>query len=257
MYVFMNLAAAEKRIWNPARIPPQTPPAGGKSVEAKRKILSPRKTEFRFAESVLKPHALPEYLEGRTTKEKHPFLFQEKIHPRQIKKARSVFSFGVAGVLASVWGFLRAYNLVSLHHARRACEVITSLCFGNRCEFGTIQTPKWNLAVENQPRSGRAIGTPTLFRLFSPMNSDSRLRRDGGFFRQEAGASQRFLWHRPFSQKGLNQKQFCPRIERLLANFGKVRANHSACVKERSFLLRATSWKVTILIFQYDNLVRQ
>src|SRR3989338_7234399 len=55
----------------------------------------------------------------------------------------------------------------------------------------------------------------------------------------------------------LFSKQFCPRIVRLLASFGKVRANHSACVKERSFLLRATSWKVTILIFQYDNLVRQ
>jgi hypothetical protein len=90
---------------NPARIPPQTPPAGGKSAEAKRKILFPRKTDFRFAESALKPHALPEYLEGRNPKEKHPFLFQKKFHPRQIKKARSVFSFGVAGVLASAWGF--------------------------------------------------------------------------------------------------------------------------------------------------------
>ena len=33
-----------------------------------------------------------------------------------------------------------AYDSVSLHHARGACEVITSLCFGNRCEFGTIET---------------------------------------------------------------------------------------------------------------------
>ena len=58
------------------------------------------------------------------------------------------------------------------------------------------RAPEWNLAVENQPRSGRAIGTPTLFRLFSPMNSDSRLRRDGGFFRQEAGAkSEAILTH--------------------------------------------------------------
>ena len=174
-------------------------------------ILSP-KNSFAKTSSALKPHALPEYLEGRTPKEKHPFLFQEKIHPRQIRNARSVFSFGVAGVLASAWGFLRAYGAVSSHHARGACEVITSLCFGNRCEFGTIETPKWNLAVENQPRSGRAVGTPTLFRPFSPMNSpmnsDSRLRRDGLFFRQETGASQRFLWHRPFSQKGLYQKQF-------------------------------------------------
>ena len=34
---------------------------------------------------------LPEYLEGRTTKEKHPFLFQKKFHARQISNARSVF----------------------------------------------------------------------------------------------------------------------------------------------------------------------
>jgi len=91
---------------------------------------------------VLKPHALPEYLEGRTPKEKHPFLFQKKFHPRQISNARSVFSFGVAGVLASAWGFLRAYASISLHHTRGACEVITSLCFGNRCEFGIIETPE-------------------------------------------------------------------------------------------------------------------
>src|SRR3989339_1294958 len=120
------------------------------------------------------------------------------------------------------------------------------------------RAPEWNLVVENQPRSGHAVGTPTLFRPFSPMNSpmnsDSRLRRDGEFFRQEAGASQRFLWHRPFLQKGLNQKQFCPRIVRLLASFGKVRANHSACVKERSFLLQATSFAKSIFLFQYDNL---
>ena len=104
-----NLFVAEnfpkKQIGNPARIPPQTPPAGGKSAEAKRKINIPRKIDFRFAESVLKPHALPEYLEGRTPKEKHPFLFQKKFHPRQNRNARSVFSFGVAGVLASAWGF--------------------------------------------------------------------------------------------------------------------------------------------------------
>jgi hypothetical protein len=30
-----------------------------------------------------------------------------------------------------------AYTLVLLHHALRACDII---CFGNRCEFGTIQT---------------------------------------------------------------------------------------------------------------------
>ena len=59
----------------PARIHSPDPfLRAGNSAEAKRKILSPRKKDFRFAESVLKPHALPEYLEGRTPKEKHPFL---------------------------------------------------------------------------------------------------------------------------------------------------------------------------------------
>ena len=32
---------------------------------------------------------------------------------------------------------IRAYDSVSLHHARGACDII---CFGSRCEFGTIQT---------------------------------------------------------------------------------------------------------------------
>src|SRR3989344_4856304 len=63
-FSFVGTNFPKKRIWISARIPPQTPPAGGKSAEAKRKILFPRKTDFRFAESVLKPHALPEYLEG-------------------------------------------------------------------------------------------------------------------------------------------------------------------------------------------------
>src|SRR3989344_7207618 len=43
-----------------------------------------------------RPATLPEYLEGRTPKEKHPFLFQNKFHPRQSRNARRVFSFGVA-----------------------------------------------------------------------------------------------------------------------------------------------------------------
>src|SRR3989344_8883778 len=120
----------------PARIPPQTPPAGGKSAEAKRKILFPRKIDFRFAESVLKPHALPEHLEGRTPKEKHPFVFQKQFHPRQIRNARSAFSFGVAGVLASAWGFLRI------------------ICFGNKCELGTIETPEQNLTAFSKPNGG-------------------------------------------------------------------------------------------------------
>src|SRR3989344_3964662 len=50
------------------------------------KILS-QKNSFCKTSSALFRH-LPEYLEGRTPKEKHPFLFQKKFHPRQIKKVR-------------------------------------------------------------------------------------------------------------------------------------------------------------------------
>jgi len=178
---------------NPARIPPQTPPAGGKSVEAKRKILSPRKTDFRFAESALKSHALPEYLEGRTPKEKHPFLFQKKFHPRQIRNARSVFSFGVAGVLASAWGFLRAYDLVSSHHALRACDII---CFENRFELGTINTPEQNLTAFSKPEGGTREARPKDSRRISPTNSEILARLRALFFRQEAGAkSEAILTH--------------------------------------------------------------
>lgn len=61
-------------------------------------------------------------LGGQNPKEKCLFHFQEKFHPRQIRNARSVFSFGVAGVLASAWGFLRI------------------ICFESRFELGTINT---------------------------------------------------------------------------------------------------------------------
>jgi len=87
-----------------------------------------REAKTKFA---LKPHALPEYLEGRTPKEKHPFLFQEKIHPRQIRNAKSIFSFGVAGVLTSAWDFLGAYNLVQSYNALRAWELSAILEIGS------------------------------------------------------------------------------------------------------------------------------
>src|SRR3989344_2703596 len=93
------------------------------------------------------------------------------------------------------------------------------------------EAPKWNLTVFQRPNCGRLKAPPTDFPPFFQTNSERRLRRRALFFRPGGGASQRFLWHRPFSPKGLNQKQFCLMTERLLAIVGKVRANHSACVK--------------------------
>ena len=158
-------------------------------------ILSP-KNNFAKTSSALKPHALPEYLEGRTPKEKHPFLFQKKFHPRQIRNARSVFSFGVAGVLASAWGFLRAYGAVSSHHARGACEVITSLCFGNRCEFGTIETPIRNSKVFLKQKCGTREARPKDSRRIPPTNSEFLARLRALFFRRGGGAkSEAILTH--------------------------------------------------------------
>jgi len=70
-------------------------------------ILSP-KNSFGKTESAFRPATLPEYLEGRTPKEKHPFLFQKKFHPRQIRNARSVFSFGVAEALRGGGGAIHS-----------------------------------------------------------------------------------------------------------------------------------------------------
>ena len=54
-------------------------------------ILSP-KNSFRKTESILKPHALPEYLEGRTPKEKHPSFSKRNFTPAK-SEMQGVFFF--------------------------------------------------------------------------------------------------------------------------------------------------------------------
>ena len=56
-------------------------------------ILYPKNSFAKTSSALF--HHLPEYLEGRTPKEKHPFLFQKKFHPRQIRNTRSVFLSGL------------------------------------------------------------------------------------------------------------------------------------------------------------------
>jgi len=70
----------------------------------------PPENSFGKTESAFRPATLPEYLEGRTPKEKHPFLFQKKFHPRQIRNARSVFSFGVAEALRGGGGAIHSWS---------------------------------------------------------------------------------------------------------------------------------------------------
>ena len=100
-------------------------------------ILSP-KNSFAKTSSALFRH-LPEYLEGRTPKRKMSFPFSEKIGRAQIRKARNIFSFWGCRVKRGSGGTIRAYDLVSSHHALRAWHII---CFENRFELGTINTPR-------------------------------------------------------------------------------------------------------------------
>ncbi len=86
-------------------------------------ILSP-KNSFAKTSSALFRH-LPEYLEGRTPKEKHPFFFQKKFHPRQIRNARSIFLSGLPRLCEAVaerfihhWDFARnTFELCPIHTA--------------------------------------------------------------------------------------------------------------------------------------------
>src|SRR3989344_4140956 len=65
-------------------------------------------------------------LGGQNPKEKCPFHFQEKFHPRQIKKARDIFLWGCR-VKRGSGGTIRAYDLVSSYHARGACALVSLL----------------------------------------------------------------------------------------------------------------------------------
>ena len=65
-------------------------------------ILSPKNC-FAKTSSALFRH-LPEYLEGRTPKKNVLSIFKKKFTAAKSRKQETFF-FGVAGVLASVWGF--------------------------------------------------------------------------------------------------------------------------------------------------------
>ena len=96
----------------PARIPPQTPPPRGQNAKTKlvsvlRKSISPENS-FRKTESELKPRHTARILGGKNPERKTPFPFSKEIHPRQNRKARSVFSFGVAEALRGGGGTIHS-----------------------------------------------------------------------------------------------------------------------------------------------------
>jgi len=158
-------------------------------------ILSP-KNSFAKTSSVLKPHALPEYLEGRTPKEKHLSFFRKN---RARAKSEMQGVFFLSGLLAysPVRGaFPERTGQFQATTPRGACEVITSLCFENRCEFGTIEAPKQNSKVFLKQKCGTREARPKDSRRIPPTNSEFLARLRALFFRQEAGAkSEAILTH--------------------------------------------------------------
>ena len=103
-------------------------------------ILSSPKNSFAKTSSALKPHALPEYLEGRTPKRKNVLSILEKIHSRENQKSKEHFFFLGLPSEARRWrGDSSSVQFWSTPPRARSARYISD--FGNRCELGTIETP--------------------------------------------------------------------------------------------------------------------
>ena len=82
----------------------------------------------------------------------------------------------------------RLNNYLSTLFHSRAWHIVSD--FGNRCEFGTIETPIQNSTAFSKPESGTREARPTDFPPFFQTNSESRLRRRALFFHRGGGANQ-------------------------------------------------------------------
>src|SRR3989338_7265809 len=103
-------------------------------------ILSSPKNSFAKTSSALKPSHTARILGGQNPKKKNVLSILEKITPAKIRKSKEHFFFLGLPSEARRWrGFRRAYDFGQSHHASGACHII---CFGNRCELGTIETPR-------------------------------------------------------------------------------------------------------------------
>jgi hypothetical protein len=93
-----------------------------KLVSVLRKSISP-KNSFRKTESELKPRHTARILGGQNPKKKNVLSILEKIHLREKQKSKEHFFFLGLPREARRWrGFRGAYDLISSHHALRACD---------------------------------------------------------------------------------------------------------------------------------------
>jgi len=89
----------------PARIPPQTPPAGGNTVKAGR-IHSPRQIVSPCRVRIVPPPA--RILGGQNPERKTPFPFSKEISPPPNQKSKECFFFGVAEALRGSGGTIHS-----------------------------------------------------------------------------------------------------------------------------------------------------
>jgi len=86
-----------------------------------------------------------------------------------------------------------AYDYISHRHALRACDII---CFENRFELGTIQTPIRNSKVFSVDTNGRRKAPTKDFLAGLQENSEFLARKRAVFFRRGGGAkSEAILTH--------------------------------------------------------------
>src|SRR3989338_6583241 len=156
-------------------------------------ILSPKNC-FAKTSSALKPRHTARILGGQNPKKKNVLSIIEKIHPRENQKSKEHFFFLGLPSEARRWrGFRRAYGLISSHHALRACHII---CFENKCELGTIQTPIRNSTIFSVDTSGRRKAPTKDFLAGLQGNSEFLARKRAGFFRRGGCAkSEAILTH--------------------------------------------------------------
>jgi len=100
-------------------------------------------------------------------------------------------------------GTMRAYDLVSGHHALRAWHIID---FGNRFELGTINTPIQNSTAFSKPKGGTREARPTDFPPpFSQTNSEFLARWRALIFRRGGGSK---------SEAILTTNLLCPKYKK-------------------------------------------
>jgi len=151
---------------------------------------NPQKNSFGKTESALVPPHCPNTWRAEPQKEKCPFLFRRNWSRANPKSKEHFFFLGLPSEARRWRGFRRAYDLVSSHHALRAWHISD---FGNRCELGTIETPKQNLTIFSVDTNGRRKAPTKDFLAGLQENSEFLARKRAVFFRRGGGAKSKAI----------------------------------------------------------------